>query len=150
MQINSTLWDPGVKGFVLRLGGWRAVEGGGITLISPPLNADAGDGSWLNARTLGRKAEAHPSAGTRGRGSHRDKVPGRLLGGWDGVCLLGPACARTGAASGAEENSRPPGATGWFPHNWGDTNVTSLQPPTPIPSPATPTLAIPKDRRGPG
>lgn len=76
MQINSTLWDPGVKGFVLRLGGWRAVEGGGTTLISPPLNADAGDGSWLSSRTLGRKAEAHPSAGTRGRGSHRDKFRG--------------------------------------------------------------------------
>ncbi|CAI9165179.1 unnamed protein product [Rangifer tarandus platyrhynchus] len=82
VQINSTLRHPGVKGSVLRLGGWRAVEGGGITLISPRLNADAGDGSWLSARTLRRKAKVQPSAGTRGRGSHRDKFPGRLLGGW--------------------------------------------------------------------
>ena len=88
--------------------------------------------------------------GNPGPGQPPRQVPGRLLGGWDGVCLLGPACARTRAASGEEENSRPPGATGWSQHNWDDTNVISLQPPTPILSPATPTLAIPKDRRGPG
>ena len=60
VQINSTLWHPGVKGSVLRPGGWRAVEGGGITLISQRLNADAGDGSWLSARTLGEKRRLSP------------------------------------------------------------------------------------------
>lgn len=98
------------------------------------------------------KSEGSALRGNPGPGSHRDKFPGRLLGGWDGICLLGPACAGTRAASSAEENSRPPGPTGWSPHNWDDNdpNVTFSQPPTPIPSPATPTPAIPKDWRGPG
>lgn len=151
MQINSTLWDPGVKGFVLRLGGWRAVEGGGHYLDFSPFERGRRRRFVAECKDSWAESGGSPFRAGTGPGQPPRQVPGRLLGGWDGgprmVLPPGARLCRTGATSGAERTRTARETTGWFPHNWGDTNVTSLQPRPQSPSPATPTLAITKDRR---
>lgn len=84
MQINSTLWDPGVKGFVLRLGGWRAVEGGGHYLDFSPFERGRRRRFVAECKDSWAESGGSPFRGNPGPGQPPRQVPGEAPGrvGW--------------------------------------------------------------------